>query len=176
MASDLAGTPVAGMSAQLCGDAHLLNFDMFETPERSLVFGLNDFDESLRGPFEWDVKRLAASVEIAGRDLRLGPNKREGAVQDAVQAYRHRDDRVRLDAQPRGLERAAARQTIPARPREERRAGRGRAVRKKIRKALTRDHLHAFDRFIETGRRRHPFRQSTPAARAGRGAARPRTT
>ncbi len=149
MASDLAGTPVAGMSAQLCGDAHLLNFGMFETPERSLVFGLNDFDETLRGPFEWDVKRLAASVEVAGRDLRLGPSDREGAVQATVRAYRA----AMLEfASMRNLEVWNAR--LPAkrfRRDLEKSAGRadGRAVRKKIRKALTRDHIHAFGRFID---------------------------
>src|SRR5215510_7505490 len=67
MAHDLVDTPVAGLSAQLCGDAHLANFGGFASPERDLVFDLNDFDETLPGPWEWDVKRLAASVEIAGR-------------------------------------------------------------------------------------------------------------
>ena len=81
MAADLSGTPLCGLRAQLCGDAHLLNFGMFETPERSLIFGLNDFDETLPGPIEWDVKRLAASVEIAGRDLGFGASARERAVQ-----------------------------------------------------------------------------------------------
>ena len=88
MAADLAGTPVAGLTAQLCGDAHLLNFGLFETPERKLLFGLNDFDETLPGPVEWDVKRLAASFEIAGRTLQLGPAEREAAVLTAVRSYR----------------------------------------------------------------------------------------
>src|SRR5919112_1807294 len=68
MAADLAGTPVSGTDVQLCGDAHLLNFGGFASPERSLVFDLNDFDETLRGPWEWDLKRLAASVVVAARD------------------------------------------------------------------------------------------------------------
>ena len=68
MAHDLASTPRTGLNAQLCGDAHLSNFGGFASPSRHLVFDLNDFDETLPGPFEWDVKRLAASVEIAGRD------------------------------------------------------------------------------------------------------------
>ena len=63
MASDLARTPNTGMRAQLCGDAHLLNFGLFGTPERSLIFDTNDFDETLPGPWEWDLKRLAASLE-----------------------------------------------------------------------------------------------------------------
>jgi len=67
MAADLAGTPAAGLSVQLCGDAHLSNFGAFASPERNLVFDVNDFDETLPGPFEWDVKRLAASLIVAGR-------------------------------------------------------------------------------------------------------------
>ena len=62
MASDLAGTPVSGVTVQLCGDAHLSNFGLFGTPERRMIFDINDFDETLPGPWEWDVKRLAASL------------------------------------------------------------------------------------------------------------------
>ena len=68
MASDLAGIPHTGLTVQLCGDAHLSNFGTFAAPDRRLVFGLNDFDETLPGPFEWDVKRLVASFAVAGRD------------------------------------------------------------------------------------------------------------
>ena len=68
MAADLATTPASGLRAQLCGDAHLSNFGAFASPERRLVFDVNDFDETLPGPFEWDVKRLAASLAVAGRD------------------------------------------------------------------------------------------------------------
>jgi uncharacterized protein (DUF2252 family) len=68
MAADLASTPSAGLRAQLCGDAHLSNFGAFASPERNLVFDVNDFDETLPGPFEWDVKRLAASMVVAARD------------------------------------------------------------------------------------------------------------
>jgi Uncharacterized protein conserved in bacteria (DUF2252) len=82
MAADLAGTPVTGMRVQLCGDAHLSNFGGFAAPDRGLVFDLNDFDETLPGPWEWDIKRLAASVEVAGRDRGFGA----GAVRDAVLA------------------------------------------------------------------------------------------
>ena len=67
MASDLAGTPVSGLAVQACGDAHLSNFGLFGSAERRLVFDVNDFDETLPGPFEWDVKRLAASLAVAGR-------------------------------------------------------------------------------------------------------------
>ena len=68
MAADLAGTPVAGLGAQLCGDAHLSNFGVFASPERRLLFDLNDFDETLPGPLKYDVKRMAASFVIAGRN------------------------------------------------------------------------------------------------------------
>jgi uncharacterized protein (DUF2252 family) len=68
MAADLAGTPALGLRVQLCGDAHLSNFGAFALPERNLVFDVNDFDETVPGPFEWDVKRLAASLAVAGRD------------------------------------------------------------------------------------------------------------
>src|SRR4249920_2190679 len=68
MASDLAGTPRSGLTVQLCGDAHLSNFGVFASPERRMMFDLNDFDETLPGPWEWDVKRLAVSMVVAGRD------------------------------------------------------------------------------------------------------------
>jgi uncharacterized protein (DUF2252 family) len=88
MAHDLASTPRAGLRAQLCGDAHLANFGGYASPERTLVFDLNDFDETLPGPFEWDVKRLAASFEIAGRDRNFTTKQRTTAVLAAVGAYR----------------------------------------------------------------------------------------
>jgi uncharacterized protein (DUF2252 family) len=88
MADDLATTPRTRLDVQLCGDAHLLNFGGFASPERDLVFDVNDFDETLPGPFEWDVKRLAASVEIAGRELNLADSKRARAVTGTVRAYR----------------------------------------------------------------------------------------
>jgi len=88
MAADLAGTRSSGLRAQLCGDAHLLNFGAFASPERRLVFDLNDFDETLPGPFEWDVKRLVASLAVAGRDNGLTAGKRRGVAVAAVAAYR----------------------------------------------------------------------------------------
>src|SRR5690348_14885590 len=88
MAHDLADTPRAGLSVQLSGDAHLLNFGGYASPERDLVFDLNDFDETYVGPFEWDVKRLATSVEIAGRQRDLTHRQRTVVVGDVVRAYR----------------------------------------------------------------------------------------
>ena len=80
MAADLAATPVSGVTVQLCGDAHLSNFGLFGTPERQMIFDINDFDETLPGPWEWDVKRLAASFEIMGRDRGFGPADRRAVV------------------------------------------------------------------------------------------------
>jgi uncharacterized protein (DUF2252 family) len=88
MAHDLAPTPRAGLRVQLCGDAHLSNFGGYASPERALVFDLNDFDETQPGPFEWDVKRLAASFEIAGRDRDFTKAQRKAAVLGAVRSYR----------------------------------------------------------------------------------------
>src|SRR5262252_1420849 len=79
MASDLAGTPISGLAVQACGDAHLSNFGIFGSPERRLVFDVNDFDETLPGPWEWDIKRLAASLEVAGQRSEYDvPQRRDG--------------------------------------------------------------------------------------------------
>ncbi len=88
MASDLAGTPRSGLNVQLCGDAHLMNFGAFGSPERKLVFDINDFDETAPGPFEWDVKRLAASFAIAGRDNGFDEKERRKALLAVVGEYR----------------------------------------------------------------------------------------
>ena len=88
MAADLATTPTSGLRVQLCGDAHVSNFGAFASPERKLVFDLNDFDETLAGPFEWDVKRLAASVVVAGRDNGFARKEIRKAVLSAVSTYR----------------------------------------------------------------------------------------
>jgi uncharacterized protein (DUF2252 family) len=88
MAADLAGTPACGLRVQLCGDAHLSNFGAFASPERNLVFDVNDFDETLPGPFEWDVKRLAASLAVAGRDNGFPAKARRKIVLAAAERYR----------------------------------------------------------------------------------------
>jgi uncharacterized protein (DUF2252 family) len=90
MASDLQGTPVSGIETQICGDAHLANFGAFATPERRLVFDVNDFDETTIGPWEWDLKRLAASFAIAGRHLNLRQRETHEAVVASVRSYRDR--------------------------------------------------------------------------------------
>jgi uncharacterized protein (DUF2252 family) len=88
MAADLAATPDSGIAVQACGDAHISNFGGFAAPDRRLVFGPNDFDETLPGPWEWDIKRMAASAEIAGRDIGLPPDLRRWIVRDCVREYR----------------------------------------------------------------------------------------
>jgi uncharacterized protein (DUF2252 family) len=90
MAADLAATPVTGIRVQMCGDAHLNNFGIFATPERNQVFDLNDFDETLPGPWEWDVKRLAASIVIAGRNNGFSRDLNRQAVLSCMATYRQR--------------------------------------------------------------------------------------
>src|SRR5512142_1267206 len=85
MAGDLGGQPDSGLMVQLCGDAHVLNFGLWATPERNLAFDLRDFDETLPGPFEWDLKRFAASLVVAARENQLKPAR--AAVTAGVEAY-----------------------------------------------------------------------------------------
>jgi uncharacterized protein (DUF2252 family) len=88
MAADLAGTPASGLDVQLCGDAHLSNFGIFASPEREMLFDINDFDETLPGPWEWDVKRLAASLCVAARDRELTKQESADILAWTAQAYR----------------------------------------------------------------------------------------
>ena len=90
MAADLAKTPATGLRVQACGDCHLLNFGVFATPERNLVFDINDFDETLPAPWEWDIKRLATSFVLAGRDNRFAANDSRSSAAAVVRAYRER--------------------------------------------------------------------------------------
>jgi uncharacterized protein (DUF2252 family) len=148
MAADLAGTPKCGLQAQLCGDAHLMNFGLFETAERMLVFGLNDFDETLPGPFEWDVKRLATSMEVATRELGLGDADRSAAVLGTLRAYR---EAMTEFAAMRELEVWYARlpaTDLQARLTEGAGAKAGKEVERQVHRSLKRDHLRAFDRLL----------------------------
>jgi uncharacterized protein (DUF2252 family) len=149
MAADLCTTPTSGLRAQLCGDAHLLNFGMFDTPERTLVFGLNDFDETLPGPIDWDVKRLAASVEIAGRDLGFTRAQCGAAVLATVRSYR---EAMLGFAEMRNFELWAV--GLPAKELERKMSAVAghqthEVVRKAIHKSLSHDHLTAFGKLIE---------------------------
>jgi len=88
MAGDLAGTPASGVTVQVCGDAHMSNFGMFASPLRRMLFDVNDFDETFPGPWEWDVKRLAASFEVGGRDRGFRARDRRAIVMECARAYR----------------------------------------------------------------------------------------
>ncbi|MGP3999543.1 DUF2252 domain-containing protein [Streptomyces sp. 8N706] len=144
MAADLGRAPHTGITAQLCGDAHLLNFRLLASPERHLVFDINDFDETLPGPFEWDVKRLAASFAIAGRANGFGDRRRGAIVREAVQAYRermHRFSTMRtLDIWYARDEAEDFRDLLQERPDKSIRQRTDQAMAK----ARTRDHLQAF--------------------------------
>ena len=144
MAHDLASTPSPGLKAQLCGDAHLANVGGFGSPERKLVFDLNDFDETLPGPFEWDVKRLAASFEIAGRDRNFTQAERSKAVLKAVGAYR---EWMRTAAKLSNLDVWYAHLDVEAvqeRLREQQANRQVKKVAKGAAKAHTKDSLRAF--------------------------------
>jgi uncharacterized protein (DUF2252 family) len=149
MAHDLAGTPRTGLDVQLCGDAHLSNFGGFGSPERALVFDVNDFDETHPGPFEWDLKRLAASFEIAGRDRGFDQAERREAVLASVRSYRVATAGF---AAERNLDVWYARldaDTIESRLAEARDRAGARAVARQVEQAHTRDSLKAFSQLTE---------------------------
>jgi uncharacterized protein (DUF2252 family) len=150
MACDLANTPDSGLHAQLCGDAHLSNFGMFASTDRRLVFGANDFDETLPGPWEWDIKRLAASVAVAGRESGLTLVERKTAVRRTVASYRRA---MREFAAMTNLAVWYARQEVDpimVALRSQLDAKRVRLLEKNIAKTRTKDSLHAFSRLTET--------------------------
>lgn len=156
MAADLAGTASTGIRAQLCGDAHLLNFRLLASPERRLMFDINDFDETLPGPWEWDVKRLAASMVIAGRENGFTDKERAAIVRATVRSYR---ERMRGFALMGNLDVWYARvdtagfQELVTRQLDSRR---GRMVARMLKKARAHDTLQAFDKLthVVDGRRR----------------------
>ncbi len=144
MAHDLASTPNAGLTVQLCGDAHLSNFGGFASPERVLVFDLNDFDETLAGPFEWDVKRLAASFEIGGRDRGFDDAERRESVLAVVRAYRKA---MREFALMRNLDVWYSRldaEALAARVQAENSKPSAKAFSRAVAKAQTKDSMRAF--------------------------------
>ena len=149
MASDLAGGPRTGLHAQLCGDAHLSNFGVFAAPDRRLVFALNDFDETLPGPFEWDVKRLVASFAVAGRDRGFDAKTRAKINATVGRSYREAMQEfgamrnldvwyARVDVEELMRE-FAARATAEQRKRME----------KNVEKTRTKDSLKAFAKLTE---------------------------
>ena len=138
MAADLAVTPQTGMRVQLCGDAHLANFGGFASPERQLLFDLVDFDETLPGPWEWDLKRLAASVAVAGRENGFSTRRRIAIAQQLTREYR---EAMRRFATKGTLDVWYARASIAD-------------VRKLLRSQASARQLKRFDKTLAKGRRR----------------------
>ncbi len=149
MAADLAGAPRTGLDVQLCGDAHLSNFGVFAAPDRRLVFSINDFDETLPGPFEWDVKRLVASFAVAGRDRGFDAKRRQSINWTVTRAYREAIRRLagspnlelwysRIDEDE--LAGLAARQGTPKQLKR---------FERNVAKARSKDSLRAFARLTE---------------------------
>src|ERR1700691_947614 len=146
MAADLASTPRSGLNVQLCGDAHLSNFGGFASPERDLIFDVHDFDETLPGPWEWDLKRLAASIAIAGRERGFSAKERRETVRATVGQYReamlHIADQRDLDIWYSRTDRAE----LLARFEGEASAQQLKTFRKTTAKAKTKDNTRAFER------------------------------
>jgi uncharacterized protein (DUF2252 family) len=144
MASDLASTPRSPLTVQLCGDVHLANFGGYAAPDRRMLFDVNDFDETLPGPFEWDVKRLATSFEVAGRDRGFGDAERRKAVAEVLTAYR---ESMRKFAAMRNLDVWYARLDAERLEAELRAQGAKRAaksVTRDVAKARTKNSMKAF--------------------------------
>jgi uncharacterized protein (DUF2252 family) len=149
MASDLAPAPRSGITVQLCGDAHLSNFGVFGTPERKMIFDINDFDETLPGPWEWDVKRLAASFEIMGRDRGFRPADRRSIVMTAAREYRRRMRRsARLGTLAVWYDDLDVRSLVKLLDKEAAEEPHGKAARRRtmhsLRQARTRDSAHVY--------------------------------
>jgi uncharacterized protein (DUF2252 family) len=162
MAADLARTPTTGLRVQACGDAHLANFGIFATPERNIVFDITDFDETHPGPWEWDVKRLAASFEVAGRHRNFGRARRRMAVLAMAESYQ---ERMREFAAMRTLDvwyaRIDARHILDAMKEGGNRGGH-RKLEKNLEKATARDHLQAQSKLTEVVRGKRRIVESPP--------------
>jgi uncharacterized protein (DUF2252 family) len=149
MAADLADLPRTGLEVQLCGDAHLSNFGVFAAPDRHLVFSVNDFDETLPGPFEWDVKRLVTSFAVAGRDRGFGAKQRRSINTTAARAYR---EAVRDFAAMGNLDLWYARVEVDELLQQAPRRGTAKQVKRlerNIAKARSKDSLKAFGKLTE---------------------------
>ncbi|HTG46256.1 MAG TPA: DUF2252 domain-containing protein [Actinomycetota bacterium] len=158
MAADLATTPVTGIRVQACGDAHVDNFGLFASPERKLVFDINDFDETIRGPWEWDVKRLCASLHIVARQRGFPRAARDAVVRAAACSYR---ERVADYATWRELdlwyERTEIKTVIERLPKRHRSS-----VRRDAARARRKDHLRAVGKLTEVVGGRRRFRDDPP--------------
>jgi uncharacterized protein (DUF2252 family) len=149
MASDLAATPRTGLTVQLCGDAHLSNFGTFAAPDRKLVFSINDFDETLPGPFEWDVKRLVASFAVAGRDRGFDTKQRQRINETVSRSYRlAMQDRARM----RNLDVWYARLDVDQIRKElgsQLKSGQAKRFERSAAKAQTKDSMKAFSKLAQ---------------------------
>ena len=149
MASDLAKMPRTSLSVQLCGDAHLSNFGVFAAPDRRLVFSVNDFDETLPGPFEWDVKRLVASFAVAGRDRGFDAKQRKSINLATARSYREAMSDM---AQMKRLDVWYARldiETIEAHVRAQMKSGEVKRFEKNVAKARSKDSMKAFEKLVQ---------------------------
>jgi uncharacterized protein (DUF2252 family) len=146
MAADLAVTPVTGITVQACGDAHLMNFGVYASPERTLLFDVNDFDETLPGPWEWDLKRLAASLVVAGRENGMSDDGCRTMVARAVAHYRERMRRFAAMGDTEVFYSRVSADEVLARIR---RAEKRRWAKKSLRKAENRDSLQALGKLTE---------------------------
>jgi len=162
MASDLSFGPRSGLHAQLCGDAHLSNFGIFAAPDRRLVFGVNDFDETHPGPFEWDVKRLVASFAVAGRDRGFDEKTRARVNVGVSAAYR---EAMHSFATMRNLDVWYARidvDELVAQFREQASAQQRKRMAKNLAKTRSKDSLAAFNKLTDTGANGEPRIHSDP--------------
>ena len=157
MAADLAAVPTTGLPVQACGDCHLMNFGLFATPERNVVFGLNDFDETMPGPWEWDLKRLVASFVVAARDVRLDDEQAVAVAAAVVADVSGADVGVHRDESARDLVR-------PDRPGQGHRGGSDKAARKRRERlqeqARKRVAENLFPKLVTTDGRTHAHRGS----------------
>lgn len=161
-ASDLAHSPVSGIHVQACGDAHLANFGVFGSAERRLVFDLNDFDETLPAPWEWDVKRLAASLAVAGREVGFAHKYRESVVREAIRQYR---EAIRRFATMPNLAVWYAHLDIEseiAKVRSQFREKRIKRVEQNVAKARARDSMHAFSKLTHEVAGEHRITSDPP--------------
>ncbi len=147
MASDLADTPQSGIMVQACGDAHLSNFGLFASPERNLIFDINDFDETLPGPWEWDVKRLAASMEIAARDNGFTRKERRKIVLATVGSYRQAMNQFADEPALEVWYAHADVEQLKGRIEQEVQGARRKKFNRAIAKVRTKDNLGALTRF-----------------------------
>jgi uncharacterized protein (DUF2252 family) len=149
MASDLAATPRTGLTVQLCGDAHLSNFGTFAAPDRRLIFSLNDFDETLPGPFEWDVKRMVASFAVAGRDRDFDTKQRQRINLAAARSYRvamqDLAGKRRLDVWYARLDVDEIRKELGA----QLKSGQAKRFEKNVAKAQAKDSMKAFNKLVQ---------------------------